>query len=440
MRLCRYNVEFFYNGVTNKMATKHKNAIYAQSGGVTSVINATASGLFTAHKNSENAGIIYAGINGIKGILEENLVDTSSYDADFLAKLKHTPGGFFGSSRYKLPDFDADPTPYERLFEVFAAYDIGYFFYNGGNDSADTCLKIGLAAEQLGYDLQAIHLPKTVDNDLPITDFCPGFGSVAKYIAVTARETALDIASMYATSTKVFVLEVMGRNAGWIAASAGLAKTQNSPAPQIILLPEVPFNRENFITKVQQTIADDGYAVVVASEGIKYSDGTFLSESSQKDAFGHGQLGGVAPKLAAIISEDTGLKNHWAVADYMQRSARHLASQIDVDAAFNSGVAGYEFAREGKTQVMPALIRENTLFGIPNWRIEEASLDKIANVEKKMPLNFISDDDMGITQEAIAYLQPLIEGEAYPPYTNGMPDYLDEKLVAVTKKLPEFKS
>lgn len=419
------------------MTKNLKNAIYAQSGGVTSVINATASGLLTSAR-AENFGKIYAGVNGIKGVLEENLIDTSSLSAQTLMALKHTPGGFFGSCRFKLPSVEQDAKPYQRLFDIFKAYNIGYFFYNGGNDSADTCLKIGEAAKKFNYDLQAIHLPKTVDNDLPITDFSPGFGSVAKYISVSTRETILDIRSMALTSTKVFILEVMGRHAGWIAASAGLAQTKDNKAPQIILLPEVVFNREKFVEQIKKVVAEDGFAVVVASEGIKDENGRFLSEAEKKDAFGHSQLGGVAPKLAAIVSEDIGLKNHWAVADYLQRSARHLASKVDVDSAYAVGEAGLKFALAGKTQIMPALIRKQQGDAFV-WGIEAAPLNQVANVEKKLPSDFITPDGFGISEKAKNYFQPLIIGEDYPPYKDGMPIYLDSVFETVEKKLESYE-
>lgn len=419
------------------MTKKLKNAIYAQSGGVTSVINATASGLIMS-SNKANFGKIYAGLNGIIGVLEENLVDTSQFTEETLVALKQTPGGFFGSCRYKLDDIEKNSKVYQRLFEVFKAYDIGYFFYNGGNDSADTCLKIGEAAKKYNYDLKAIHLPKTVDNDLPITDFSPGFGSVAKYIGVSTRETSLDIKSMYLTSTKVFILEVMGRHAGWIAASASLAQTDNSKAPQLILLPEVTFDRKNFVEEVKKTVETQGFAVVVASEGIKDASGNFVSQSQVKDAFGHSQLGGVAPKLASIISEDTGYKNHWAVADYMQRSARHLASKVDLQAAFAVGEAGIKFALEGKNLIMPALIRtkKDATFA---WELKAAPLEQIANVERKLPADFISANGFGITKKGKDYLHPLIDGEAYPSYKAGMPDYLDIVPNRVEKKLATYK-
>ena len=414
-----------------------KNALYAQSGGVTAVINASAAGVIeTARENGDIIGKVYAGLNGIVGALQEELIDTSKESAADVAALKHTPGGAFGSCRYKMKRYEDSPLEYERLIAVFKAHDIGYFFYNGGGDSADTCLKVSQIAEKMGYPIQAIHIPKTIDNDLPLTDCSPGFGSVAKYVATSTREASLDIASMCATSTKVFILEVMGRHAGWIAASGGLAAEQAGDAPHIILFPEIPFSRENFISKVEQTIAEKGYCVVVASEGAQYSDGAHISGSLNKDAFGHQQLGGVAPTLASMIKQSTGYKYHWALADYLQRSARHIASKTDVDQAYAVGKRAVEFAVQGKSSVMVSI--ERGAGKQYSWSLGEAPLEKVANMEKKMPRSFITKDGFGITQKARDYLQPLIAGEDYPPYKNGLPDYVALKKIMVPKKLNEI--
>jgi len=414
-----------------------KNALYAQSGGVTAVINASAAGVIeTARENGDIIGKVYAGLNGIVGALQEELIDTSKESAADVAALKHTPGGAFGSCRYKMKRYEDSPLEYERLIAVFKAHDIGYFFYNGGGDSADTCLKVSQIAEKMGYPIQAIHIPKTIDNDLPLTDCSPGFGSVAKYVATSTREASLDIASMCATSTKVFILEVMGRHAGWIAASGGLAAEQAGDAPHIILFPEIPFSRENFISKVEQTIAEKGYCVVVASEGAQYSDGAHISGSLNKDAFGHQQLGGVAPTLASMIKQSTGYKYHWALADYLQRSARHIASKTDVDQAYAVGKKAVEFAVQGKSSVMVSI--ERGAGKQYSWSLGEAPLEKVANMEKKMPRSFITKDGFGITQKARDYLQPLIAGEDHPPYKNGLPDYVALKNIMVPKKLNEI--
>ena len=412
-----------------------KNAFYAQSGGVTAVINASACGVIeTARKHSDKIGTVYAGQNGIIGALTENLIDTSKEtDAD-IAALKHTPSGGFGSCRYKMKSLEDNKAEYERLIEVFKAHDIGYFFYNGGGDSADTCLKVSQLSESMGYPIQAIHVPKTVDNDLPITDNCPGFGSVAKYIAVSTMEASFDVASMAATSTKIFVLEVMGRHAGWIAAAGGLV---DASIPVVILFPEVDFDQEKFLAKVDANVKEFGYCTVVVSEGTKWADGRFLAEQGTRDDFGHAQLGGAAPVVANLIKDALGYKYHWAVADYLQRAACHLASNSDVEQAYALGEAAVEMALEGKNSVMPAVVRTSN--NPYTWEIGSGELKDIANVEKMMPMDYISDDGFGITEACREYLQPLIEGENYPPYKNGLQDYVVMKKAMVEKKLPSFE-
>jgi len=418
---------------------KPKNAFYAQSGGVTAVINASACGVLeTAFKYPKKIGKVYAGRNGIIGALTEDLIDTSKESAVAIKALRYTPSGAFGSCRYKLKSLEQNRREYERLIEVFKAHDIGYFFYNGGGDSADTCLKVSQLAETMGYPIQAIHVPKTVDNDLPITDNCPGFGSVAKYIAVSTREASFDVASMAKTSTKVFVIEVMGRHAGWIAAAGGLASSKDCEIPIVILFPEVAFDKAKFLARVDEMVKKFGYCSVVVSEGVKGPDGKFLSDQGLRDAFGHAQLGGVAPVVANIIKEGLGLKYHWAVADYLQRAARHIASKNDVDQAYAMGKAAVELAVKGHNSMMPTVVR---LSDKPyKWKVGQAPLSKVANVEKMMPKDFITDDGFGITAKCRAYLEPLIQGEDYPPYKNGLPQYVHLKKVPVKKKLPgEFK-
>jgi len=415
-----------------------QNAFYAQSGGVTAVINASACGVIeAARKHSDKIGTVYAGNNGILGALREELIDTSILSDETVAALRHTPSGAFGSCRYKLKSIDANRAEYERLIEVFRAHNIGYFFYNGGGDSADTCLKVSQLSETMGYPIKAIHVPKTVDNDLPLTDSCPGFGSVAKYIAISTKEASLDIASMCDTSTKVFILEVMGRHAGWIAAAGGLAANKEGEAPHIILFPEVAFDEEAFLAKVQESVQKYGYCSIVASEGTQDEHGDLISGSSTVDAFGHRQLGGVAPTLASLIKAKLGYKYHWALADYLQRAARHIASKTDVDQAYATGATAVEFALEGKNSVMAAIRRKDTEQF--EWDIVEADLAQVANVEKMMPKSFITDDGYGITQECRDYLLPLIQGEDYPPYVNGMPQYAVIEKRFIDKKLPEFK-
>lgn len=415
-----------------------KNAFYAQSGGVTAVINASACGVIeTARQHGDKIGTVYAGQNGIIGALLENLIDTSQYSGEQIAALRYTPSGAFGSCRYKLKSLEKNKREYERLIEVFKAHNIGYFFYNGGGDSADTCLKVSQLSDAMGFPIQAVHVPKTVDNDLPVTDNCPGFGSVAKYIAVSTREASYDVASMCATSTKIFVIEVMGRHAGWIAAAGGLAADANNAIPIVILFPEIEFNQEKFLATVDAKVKQYGYCTVVVSEGCRYPDGKFLAEQGTRDSFGHAQLGGAAPVVANMIKEALGYKYHWAVADYLQRAARHLASKADVEQAYALGKAAVELALEGRNSVMPAVIRESSK---PyKWHIGVGELKDIANVEKMMPPEYISADGYGITDACRDYLQPLIEGEDYPPYENGMPKYVMLKHELVAKKLPAFE-
>ena len=416
-----------------------RNAFYAQSGGVTAVINASAAGVIEAARaHKDRIGKLYAGSNGIIGALTENLIDTGKESARAIAALRYTPSGAFGSCRYKLKGLDENRAQYERLIEVFRAHDIGYFFYNGGNDSADTCLKVSQIAEKLGYPLTAVHVPKTVDNDLPITDNCPGFGSVAKYVAVSMREAAFDVESMARTSTKVFVLEVMGRHAGWITAAVGMAEDAATPIPLVLLFPEIVFDEAKFLAQVDAKVRKFGYCCVGVSEGIKNPEGGLMAESGSRDAFGHAQLGGVGPMIAKLVKDRLNYKYHWAVADYLQRAGRHIASKTDVDHAYAVGKAAVELALAGKNAVMPAIKR---VADKPyRWKIEPAPLSKVANVEKMLPRNFITKDGFGITDKARAYLAPLIRGEDPPPFKDGVPQYVRLKKVLVPKKLAtEFK-
>jgi 6-phosphofructokinase len=416
-----------------------KNAFYAQSGGVTAVINASACGVIeTARKHKDRIGKVYAGRNGIIGALTEDLIDTSKESGKAIAALRHTPSGAFGSCRYKMKSLEANKREYDRLIEVFEAHNIGYFFYNGGGDSADTCLKVSQLSQTTGYPIQAIHVPKTVDNDLPITDNCPGFGSVAKYIAVSTREASFDVASMAKTSTKVFVLEVMGRHAGWIAAAGGLASSDDCDLPIVILFPEIAFDQEAFLAKVKDKVERYGYVSIVVSEGVHDASGKFLADQGLTDAFGHSQLGGVAPVIANLVREHLGYKYHWAVADYLQRAARHVASKSDVEQAYAMGKEAVKLALAGRNSVMPTVVRTSSK---PyRWKVGEADLNKVANVEKMMPKNFITRDGFGITAKCREYLEPLIKGEDYPPYgKDGMPKYVQLKNVAVKKKLADFE-
>jgi 6-phosphofructokinase 1 len=411
-----------------------KNAFYAQSGGVTAVINASACGVIeTARRYPNRIGKLYAGRNGILGALTEDMIDTGKETKASIAALRYTPGGAFGSARYKLAGLDKNRAQYERLIDIFRAHDIGYFFYNGGNDSMDTAQKVAEIAVQMHYPIICVGVPKTIDNDLPVTDCCPGFGSAAKYIAVSTKEAALDVASMARTSTKVFVLEVMGRHAGWLAAAGGLANEKPGEAPHIILFPEIAFDPSSFLAKVKATVEKRGYCVVVVSEGVKDASGKFLAESGGKDAFGHAQLGGVGPVVAQMTHEALGYKFHWAVADYLQRSAGHIASQVDVDQAYAVGKAAVQLALKGKNAVMPIILRKSAK---PyRWSIGEAPIAAIANQEKKVPRNFITADGFGITPLCRRYLLPLIGGEGYPPYRNGLPAYATLKGAPVAKRL-----
>ena len=411
------------------------NAFYAQSGGVTAVINASALAVIeTARNHPDKIGKVYAGKNGILGALREELIDVSREAPEKIKGLLTTPSGAFGSCRYKLKGIEENRAEYERLIEVFKAHNIRYFFYNGGGDSADTCQKVSEIGAKMGFSLQAIHVPKTIDNDLPFTDNCPGFGSVAKYVALSTQEAALDIASMCATSTKVFILEVMGRHAGWIAGAAGLAAKSEAEAPHIILFPEIAFDETRFLAKVEQTVAKFGFCVIVASEGTQTADGQLLSGSTSRDAFGHVQLGGLAPKLANLIKQAHGYKYHWAVADYLQRAARHIASQTDLDQAYALGKAAVEMAAAGENAMMPTIVRVGD---VPyEWTIGRAPLNEVANQEKLMPKSFFTADGFGITDEARRYFAPLIIGEAYPPYRKGLPDYVTLENHLLAQKLP----
>jgi 6-phosphofructokinase len=414
-----------------------KNVFYAQSGGVTAVINATACGVIeTARQYKNKIGKVYAGCNGIIGALTEDLIDTNKETAKSIAGLRYTPGGAFGSCRYKLKSLKENRAEYERLLEVFKAHNIAYFFYNGGGDSQDTAHKISLLSQEVGYPLTCIGIPKTVDNDLPITDNCPGFGSVAKYVAISTLEAGLDVASMSATSTKVFIMEVMGRHTGWIAAASGLAMQKKGDAPHIILFPEITFNEALFLQQVDKTVKKYGYCVIVLAEGIKDSTEQFLAESATTDAFGHKQLGGAAPVIAQLIKAKLGYKYHWALPDYLQRSARHIASEIDVKQAYALGKAAVEFAIKGKNAVMPTIVRKSSKRY--QWTIGEAKLADVANREKKLPRAYITKDGFHITQRCRDYLLPLIQGEDYPQYQKGLPNYIQLKKVKVRKKLGNF--
>ena len=411
------------------------NAFYAQSGGVTAVINASACGVIeAARKRKDKIGRLFAGRNGIIGALTEDLIDTSKESAKSIQALRYTPAGAFGSARYKLKSLAEGRAQYERLIEVFKAHNIGYFFYNGGGDSADTCLKVSQLSDELGYPVVCVHVPKTMDNDLPLTDCSPGFGSVAKYAATSIREAGFDVASMARTSTKVFVLELMGRHAGWTTAACGLAAEAEGEAPQVLLFPEIPLDEAKFVSAVERVVKRYDHCVIGVSEGLRNADGKFVSETGLRDAFGHAQLGGVAPVIANLVRDKLNYKYHWAVADYLQRAARHIASKTDVAQAYAVGKAAVELALKGRNSVMPTIVRKSNK---PyRWTIGVADLKDVANVEKKMPRDYITEDGFHITAKCRDYLAPLIQGEDYPPFRNGLPAYVRLKNVAVPKKLP----
>ncbi len=413
---------------------KARNMLYAQSGGVTAVINATACGVIeTARAARGKIGKVYAARNGIIGALNEDLIDTSRESARAIAALRHTPGGAFGSARFKLKPIEEDRRQYERLIEVFHAHDIGWFLYNGGNDSMDTAWKLSRIGAALGHPVTCIGVPKTVDNDLALTDNCPGFGSVAKYVATSIREAGFDVASMHSSSTQVFVLEVMGRHAGWITAACGLAAEQADEAPQILLFPEIPFDETKFLERVERTVKRVGWCAIAVSEGLRDAEGRFLAEGGTRDAFGHVQLGGVGPRIAQLVKDRLGYKNHWAVADYLQRSARHLASKVDVEQSYALGAAAVKLALAGRNAVMPTIERVSDR---PyRWKIGTAQLKDVANKEKKMPRSFITRDGYHITEACRRYLAPLIRGEAPPPFRDGLPDYVRLKNIAVPRRL-----
>lgn len=415
-----------------------KNALYCQSGGVTAVINATACGVIEAARKSQQIGTVFGAKNGIIGVLREELVDTKDHSDKQIAALKHTPGGAFGSCRYKLKDIEAQRREYQRLIEVFKAHNVGYFLYNGGGDSSDTAFKVSQMAKQNGLDVTCIGVPKTIDNDLPITDTCPGFGTTAKYIATSIMEASLDVESMAESSTKVFIMEVMGRHAGWIAAAGGLAGNSHDEPPQIILFPEIPFAQQAFLERVKYSVENYGYCSIVVSEGVRDESGKFLADAGTTDAFGHAQLGGVASVIAQLVRNELGYKYHYAISDYLQRSARHLASKTDLEQAYAVGAKAIELALAGKNSTMPIIKR---LSEKPyRWEIATAELKDMANVEKMLPREFITADGFGITDACRRYLQPLIVGEAYPPYQdNGLPNYVRLPQHMAAKKLPAFE-
>ena len=412
------------------------NAIYAQSGGVTSVINGSAYGVITEAMKADFIDKIYGGFQGINGILEENLIDLQEESPQTIEALRYTPGAALGSCRRKLPDLEKNRHEFERIVQVLEAHDIRYFFYNGGNDSMDTVCKVSRIAVKMGYELIGIGVPKTVDNDLPVTDNCPGFGSTAKYNAISILEGGIDVASMYRDSTKVFVMETMGRHAGWIAAATALARRERDDPPHLILLPERAFVEKRFLVKVEEVVSRNGFCVVAVSEGSKGEDGRFLSESGSTDQFGHVQLGGVTHVVQSLIKENLGLKTHGALLDYCQRSGRHLSSRVDLEQAIACGQHAVAIAKEQLNGQMVILVREND--DPYRWSVGHTDAVNIANQEKLLPDSYISSDGFDITEAFIKYCRPLIEGEDFPPFSAGIPQYGRLKKKFVPKKLPAF--
>jgi len=415
-----------------------KNICYAQSGGPTAVINESARAVIeTAQQHPTHFGTVYAGLNGISGILKEELINVYAEPKAHIDGLRYTPSAAFGSCRYKLKDVASHREQYLRLLDVFDAHNIGYFLYNGGGDSQDTAHKISKISASLGYSLQCIGIPKTIDNDLPFTDCSPGFASAAKYLATSIREAGLDLHSMAATSTQVFILETMGRHTGWLAAASGIAQDEQNSEPHIILFPEIPFQEEKFLAKVESCVRKNGLCTISVSEGILDVSGKHLLEKTEADAFGHTQLGGVASVISTLIKQKLHLKNHWAVPDYFQRAARHLASKVDLEHAYAVGKAAVDFLLAGKHSVMPIIIRDSS--SPYRWHIGEANLADIANQEKFLPRDYIDAEGFHITSKCREYLSPLIQGEDHPPFHLGLPQYTRLNRQLMTKKLPPFE-
>jgi 6-phosphofructokinase 1 len=407
--------------------------LYAQAGGVTAVINASAAAVIEAARAraSEHGGVL-AARNGVLGLLAEELVDTAALDVDDLALLRQTPGGYFGSCRFDLDDPQTNPRQFDRIFEVLAAHDVGAFLYNGGNGSMDAVLKLSQAARERGYPLVCVGVPKTVDNDLLETDCCPGFGSAAKYIATAMLEAGRDVEAMASRRGRVFVMEVMGRNAGWLAAASALAARNPDEAPHIVLLPELPFDEGRFLRKVKACVTRLGYCAITAAEGIRTADGRALMEQG-RDALGHVQLGGVGQWLARLIHRHLAYKHHWAVPDYLQRAAGHLASATDLAQAEAVGRAAVDCALDGRDAVMPAIHR---LGDAPyRWEVRPVGLEGIANLERQLPPGFIAEDGFGISAAGRRYFAPLIEGEPAVRYAAGLPLHLTRRLPLLPRRL-----
>ncbi|KUJ75795.1 6-phosphofructokinase [Thiomicrospira sp. XS5] len=418
-----------------------RNVIYAQAGGVTAVINASAAGVIEMVKrHPEKFGKVYAAINGIVGVLEERLTDASRFSEDTLDRLKTQPGAAFQACRFDLDGIDENPGQYQRVLEVFRTYDIGYFFYNGGNGSMVTAQKVADYCSAHGHPVTCIGVAKTIDNDLALSHCSPGFGSAAKYIATSLLEATMDLFSMHNTSTKFFALEAMGRNVGWLTIAGGLIKTAMPDVPLLILPAERPFERSKFLDRVQHLIDTKGYCVCIVSEGLMDMDGHYISIENVEHTHNNDytQLGGVAHTLSGLVSNTFNCKTHSAVPDYLQRSASHLVSQTDWEMAYRAGKAAVQAALDGKHGVLPVIEVIDTHPLV--WRYKNVDLFEVADLEKSVPDEFLTEDGMDITPAAIDYLLPLIKGERHIQYCNGLPDIYPMQFELVEQQLPKYKA
>ena len=415
---------------------KRCNALYAQSGGMTAVINATACGVIeTARRYPKQIGTVYAACNGILGVLREELVDTVCLGPGELIGMRQTPGGVFGSCRFDLDDETDNRAQYDRLFEVFTAYGIGTFFYNGGNGSMHTALQIDRAARARGFELSVIGVPKTVDNDIVGSDCCPGYGSAIKYLASSMREASIDLASMSSRRGRVFVLEVMGRNAGWLAAGCGLAADRPEAAPQLILVPEVRYDKARFLAAVKAQVERQGHCSIVAAEGVLDGDGSALAQVGSDGRYV--QLGGSGSVVAGHVQQELGYKAHCAVTDYLQRAARHLASATDDAQAYAVGAAAVEAAVAGESSVTTAVERLST--SPYCWRVGTVALEQVANLERLLPAEFIREDGMHVTPAFREWALPLIAGEATPSFLDGLPRYWTPQFSTLPARLGRYE-
>jgi len=413
-----------------------KNLLYAQSGGVTPVINASAYGAIRAALTLPQIKEVYAAKNGIQGVLDEELYHLNAENPNEIEKIPYTPGGIFGSCRVKISSREGDPDweKLERIFEVFRAHDIGYFLYNGGNDSMETAHAISAYAKENGLDLRVIGIPKTVDNDLLYTDYCPGYGSAAKFTATAILEATKDLKSMSASSTKVFILESMGRHAGWLAASSALSRVNGEAGPSVILLPEIPFSEEAFLTRVEEEIRTKGFCSVVASEALKDDNGDFISTAGYTDSFGNVQLGKICFTLEKIVREKLNVKVHTGLPDYLQRSSRHIASLADWQDAIEAGARSvFWMVHDRLSDMMTVIIRDMSTPYIRHF--DFVPLSKIAGKTRTLPAEYIDAEALNVTEGFMEYALPLIKGEAPDNYHLGIPVYANLKYVMEKKRI-----